>query len=132
MAGCDDCAPKDVTRATPAYRRALWLVVLLNLATGAGEVVVGFVAQSQSLKADALDFLGDGSITLLALLATRWGAAWRARMAAAQGVFLAVLGVGVLAATAYRVLIANEPEAAPMGLMAFIGLAANVSSALLL
>lgn len=129
MPGCDDCAPKELTHATPAYRRALWLVVFLNLGTGVAETVVGFLAGSQSLKADALDFLGDGSITLLALLATRWGPVWRSRMAAAQGLFLALLGIGVLLSTAYRVLVANQPEAGPMGVMALVGLAANVASA---
>ena len=64
----------DTERAErdPAYRRALWLVVLLNVGFGLIEIVGGFIAGSQALKADALDFLGDGSITFVGLLALAW------------------------------------------------------------
>lgn len=60
----------DVGRAEvdPAYRRALWLVVILNVGFGVAELIGGFIADSQALKADALDFLGDGSITFVGLL----------------------------------------------------------------
>ncbi|WP_204330643.1 cation transporter, partial [Proteus mirabilis] len=50
----------------------LWLVVLLNVGYGLIEIVAGFVAGSQALKADALDFFGDGVITFLGLLAIGW------------------------------------------------------------
>lgn len=56
----DDELPKDLSHITPAYRRALWTVVLLNVGYGLAEMVGGFVAGSQALKADALDFIGDG------------------------------------------------------------------------
>jgi len=65
----------------PAYRRALWLVVLLNLGFGVIEVVGGFIARSEALKADSLDFIGDGSITLVGLLALSWSASYRSRVA---------------------------------------------------
>ena len=78
--------------ADPAYRRALWIVVLLNLGFGVFEAFGGFLADSQALKADALDFIGDGSITLIGILALAWTARTRARVALAQGLFLGVLG----------------------------------------
>ena len=55
----------DTNRAAvdPAYRRALWIVVILNAGFGIIELFGGFLANSQALKADSLDFLGDGSIT---------------------------------------------------------------------
>lgn len=128
----DDCAPKDLTHTTPAYRRALWIVVLLNVGYGVVEMVGGFIAGSQALKADALDFIGDGLITFLGLLAIVWSLLWRARSALIQGIFLGALGVGVLVSTAYRVLVINEPEAGLMGLFGAIALAINVSAALVL
>jgi Co/Zn/Cd efflux system component len=88
MSGCDDCrGPKDLTHTTHEYRRALWIVVFLNGGYGIIEMIGGFLADSQALKADALDFLGDGSITLLGLLALSWGTLWRARAAFLQGLF---------------------------------------------
>ncbi len=65
----DDDDLCNVTHATPAYKRTLWIVMVLNIAYGAIEIGGDFLAGSQGLKADALDFLGDGTITLLGLLA---------------------------------------------------------------
>ncbi len=83
----------------PGYRRALWIVVVLNAGYGVVEMAGGFLSGSQALKADALDFLGDGLITLLGVLAVAWSLAWRARWALIQGIFLGAMGVGVLANT---------------------------------
>lgn len=125
----DDDLPKDLAHVTPAYRRALWTVVLLNVGYGLVEMVGGFVAGSQALKADALDFLGDGLITFLGLLAIGWSLAWRARSALVQGVFLGALGVSVLAATGYRVVVLHQPEAELMGVFGAVALAVNVAAA---
>jgi cation diffusion facilitator family transporter len=125
----DSCQAVDVAHAAPGYRRALWVVVLLNLTMGVAEMIGGFLAGSQALKADALDFLGDGVITLFGLLAIGWSLSWRARAALIQGVFLAGLGIGVLAATTYRVFVLHAPEADVMGIFGMIALATNVIAA---
>lgn len=92
----------------------------------------GFLADSQALKADALDFLGDGLITFLGIVALSWPREWRASAALAQGVFLAAMGVGVLAATAYRVLVLRQPDAELMGVFGGIALAVNLAAAAVL
>lgn len=131
----DDCGcTGDVERAgqDPAYRRALWLVVILNIGFGLCEIVGGFIAGSQALKADALDFLGDGSITFVGLLALGWAASTRARVALTQGLFLAILGAGVVGMAAWRALNAVPPEAELMGGIGIVALAVNVTAALIL
>ena len=115
-----------------AYRRALGLVVFLNIGFGLIEMVGGFIADSQALKADALDFLGDGSITFVGLLALRWAESTRARVALTQGLFLGALGVSVLAMAAWRALNAIPPEAELMGGIGIAALAVNVIAALVL
>ncbi|MBX9943720.1 MAG: cation diffusion facilitator family transporter [Reyranella sp.] len=127
----DDKAP-DLSHVTPAYKRALWIVILLNVGYGAIEIVGGVLAGSQSLKADALDFLGDGFISFLGLIAIGWGLQARAKAALLQGLFLGALGVGVLAYTGYRVLVLNQPHAELMGLFGAIALAVNVAAAAVL
>lgn len=117
---------------TPQYKRALWIVILLNVGYGVVEIVGGFIAGSQALKADALDFLGDGLITLLGILAIGWSLAWRARSALIQGVFLGVLGLGILASTVYRVFVLNQPEAELMGVLGLVALVINVLAAFVL
>ena len=130
----DDCCTGDVARAErdPAYRRALWTVVILNVGFGSLEIVGGFIAGSQALKADALDFLGDGSITFIGLLALGWAAATRARVALTQGLFLAALGIGVIAMAGWRAVNAVPPEAELMGGIGLAALAVNVTAALVL
>ncbi|NEY90776.1 cation transporter [Tabrizicola oligotrophica] len=114
------------------YRRMLALVVVLNLGYGAVETLAGFLAGSQALLADALDFWGDGLISGLALLALGWSAAARARVALAQGVFLAVMGLGVLAMTLREFAAARPPDEAIMGWAGAGALAVNLICAALL
>ena len=108
------------------------MVVVLNAGFGIVEMMGGFQAASQSLKADALDFIGDGMITLLGLLALTWSMTWRARSALVQGLFLGALGLGVIGSTVYRVLVVRSPEAEMMGALAVVALVVNVVAALLL
>lgn len=128
----DDDLPKDLSHITPGYKRALWMVVVLNVGYGVVEMIGGFLSGSQALKADALDFLGDGLITFLGLLAIGWSLLWRARSALIQGLFLGGLGLSVLATTAYRVLAQQRPEAELMGVLGLVALAVNVAAALVL
>lgn len=128
----DDELPRDLSHITPAYKRALWIVVVLNVGYGLVEIVGGFLSGSQALKADALDFLGDGLITFLGLLAIGWSLLWRARSALIQGLFLGALGLGVLASTIYRMIVQQQPEAELMGLFGIIALVVNVVAAMVL
>ena len=130
---CCGCHADEKRAASdPAYRRALWIVVVLNLGFGLVEIVGGFLARSQALKADALDFLGDGSITLVGLFALAWAEHTRARVALTQGCFLAALGLGVIGAAIWRSMNATAPEADIMGGLGVAGLLVNVSASLAL
>ena len=130
--GCSCAGDTDRAKTDPAYRRALWIVVILNVGFGLIEFGGGFLAGSQALKADALDFLGDGSITFVGLLALGWSAATRARVALTQGLFLAALGLGVIGMAIWRALNAIPPEADIMGGIGVMALAVNVSATLVL
>lgn len=124
----------DTKRAgqDPAYRKALWIVVILNIGFGLVELVGGFLANSQALKADSLDFLGDGSITFVGLLALAWTERARAKVALTQGIFLGALGVWVLGMAIWRALNAVPPEAELMGGIGIAALVVNVTAALVL
>lgn len=130
----DSCCHADQERSErdPAYRRTLWLVVILNIGFGLTEIVAGFLANSQALKADALDFLGDGSITFVGLLALGWSAATRSRVAMTQGLFLGALGLSVIGMAIWRAMNAVPPEAELMGGVGIAALAVNVIAAMIL
>ena len=125
----DDDKIPDLSHVTPAYKRALWIVVLLNVGYGVIEIVGSFLAGSQALQADALDFVGDGLISFLGLIAVGWGLAARAKAALLQGVFLGLLGLGVIGSTLYRVFVEHEPETLLMGGFAVVAFIVNVAAA---
>jgi cation diffusion facilitator family transporter len=130
---CSSCAGSPIrAQSDPDYRRALVIVIALNLGFGLVELIGGFIAGSQALKADSLDFLGDGSISLIGLLALTWSAQARARVALSQGLFLGALGGGVIVFAIWRTLHAVVPDAGMMGAIGIVALAINVGSALLL
>lgn len=126
----DDDAQAGAAHLDPSYRRALWIVVLLNVGYGLIEMVGGFLARSQAVKADALDFVGDGLITFLGLLAIGWSLAWRARSALIQGIFLGILGLSVLVTTLWRVFTQIMPDATLMSLFGIVALVVNVAAVL--
>jgi Co/Zn/Cd efflux system component/copper chaperone CopZ len=128
----DDDKISDLSHVTPAYKRALWVVVLLNIGYGVVEIAGSFLAGSQALQADSLDFLGDGLISFLGLIAVGWGLAARAKAALLQGIFLGALGLGVVASTIYRVFVTQQPESLLMGGFAIVALIVNVLAVIVL
>jgi cation diffusion facilitator family transporter len=132
MSDCGCEADTERAGTDPAYRRALWIVVILNVGFGLLELVGGFIAGSQALKADSLDFIGDGSITLFGLIALGWAAVARSRVALAQGLFLASLGLGVIGFAGWRAFNAIPPEAGLMGGIGIVALLVNIAAALVL
>ena len=130
--GCGCTGDTERAQTDPAYRRALWWVVILNVGFGIVELVGRFIANSQALKADALDFLGDGSITFVGLLALGWAASTRARVAMTQGLFLGILGFAVIAMAIWRALNAIPPDPELMGGIGIAALIVNVTAALIL
>ncbi|NNE85870.1 MAG: cation transporter [Alphaproteobacteria bacterium] len=117
---------------SPGFKRALWAVIIINAAMFTVEMTAGVLAQSQALKADALDFLGDTTTYAISLAVIGAPLAWRARAALFKGLSLALLGLWVLGTTGYSVLILEVPRAETMGIVGFLALAANLISVLLL
>ena len=138
MAGCchdDQCsAESGNTRAlnSPAWRRALWIALAVNAGMFAAEIFAGAASGSASLQADALDFLGDAANYAISLGVAGLGLAWRARAALVKGWGLFVLGVWVIASTAWYAYMSTLPGAEVMGVVGFVALAANAGVALML
>jgi Co/Zn/Cd efflux system component len=131
MAGCCDHDAR-FDGVSDAYKRRLWLVITINAAMFAVEMSAGQAAQSQALKADALDFLGDALTYGLSLAVIGMSLRVRATAALFKGLSLMAMGLWVLGTTLYRVLYIGVPEAEIMGLIGFLALAANMASVLLL
>jgi Co/Zn/Cd efflux system component len=131
MAGCCEHETPS-SGGTPAYRRTLWTVIVLNAGMFVGEMTAGLKGQSLALQADALDFLGDALTYALSLAVL--GSALRVRATAAlvKGATLSLLGLWVLGSAVYRVFVLGEPSALVMSAVGALALAVNVICALML
>ena len=127
------CCDTDIQASpAPAYRRVLWLVLLINAVMFVVEATSGVLADSRALQADALDFLGDTATYGLTLWALGQSLAWRLRAARIKGVSLLIMGVVVLGNSVWALLQGNAPQGQMMMGVAGLALFANVVSALLL
>lgn len=117
---------------SPAYRRALVAVIILNATLFAVEMTAGALAGSRALQADALDFAADALTYGLSLAVIGRPLALRARIAQLKGLSLAAMGLFVLGMAVRDMLAPGLPRAEVMGLVGFLALAANLASVLIL
>jgi Co/Zn/Cd efflux system component len=115
-----------------AYRRVLCVVIALNAVMFVVEVAAGYLARSQALQADALDFLGDAATYLITLIVIGRHIAWRAKAAIFKGLSLGALALWVTGSTVWRAFQGGTPELMTMGVIGVLALAVNVSAAALL
>lgn len=132
MVGGCGCNNKSFDGVSEAYKRVLWIVILLNAAMFVVEMVAGIKAQSQALQADALDFFGDAVTYGLSLAVIGQSLQLRAKVALFKGLSLLVMGIWVFASTVYRVFYLGVPVAETMGMIGLLALLANLASVLLL
>lgn len=118
--------------ATDEFKRALWWVIAINLLMFFVEMFGGALADSQALKADALDFLGDAATYALTLWAIGRSLRTRSNAAIIKGISLLALGGWVFFSSIYQILVLQVPAAPLMSSIAVLALFANVVSVLIL
>jgi len=89
MSGC--CEEKSFDGASPAYKRALIAVIIINAVMFFVEMSAGLASGSQALKADALDFAGDTATYGLSLCVIGMSLKTRARASLIKGASLAII-----------------------------------------
>lgn len=114
------------------YRRVLAIALIINTAMFVVELAGGIRADSVSLLADAVDFLGDAGNYALSLFVLGFAAVWRSRTAFIKGVTMGAYGVFVLGNAAWAVSSDVLPESATMGMIGMLALAANGAVGVLL
>jgi Co/Zn/Cd efflux system component len=127
------CAPPPLDsggskKRDDAYRRVLWMVLAINAAMFAVEVIAGLVAGSAALQADALDFLGDAANYAISLLVVGMALRYRASAALAKGATMAAFGLWVIATVVWHAVHGTLPSAFTMGAVGGAALVANVAS----
>lgn len=128
------CCGQDVAfdGVSRAYKRVLLVVIAINASMFLFEGAAGFIADSQALKADALDFLADSVTYAISLAVIGAPLLVRARVALLKGLSLAVMGLWVLISTGMAVWDDGVPLAPVMGGVGFLALLANLASVALL
>ena len=130
MSYCDhDCSAPVPDHG---YRRILWAALAVNLMMFGVEIAASIIACSVSLRADALDFLGDAANYAVALAVVGLALHWRARAALLKGAIMAVFGLWVAASTVHHAITATLPIGELMSGIGLLALAANLSVAALL
>lgn len=130
--GAHCCEDVKFDGMDPAYRRMLLVVIAINAIMFLVEMPMGFIGQSQALKADALDFLGDTLTYTISLAVIGKSLSVRAKVAMVKGISLAAMGIWVLGSTVYNVFYMQNPMPLVMGYVGAAALFANLASVLLL
>ena len=120
------CCPPPSPFADPAYRKVLWIALLLNAAMFAVEIAGSVQSGSVSLLADAIDFLGDAANYGLSLAVLSMALAWRAKASLLKAASMAGFGVLVLGRALWGAVNGEPPLPLTMGVVALLALAVNV------
>ena len=129
---CNTASSCATTRLSKRYHKILWLALVVNLGMFAVEIIAGIRADSVSLLADSLDFLGDAANYGISLLVLGMSLTLRARASLFKALCMLVFGVGVLIAAIWHLLGGQVPDAPTMGLVGTLALLANAGVAGLL
>jgi len=117
---------------SPAYRRVLWVALLLNGGMAIVELAAGWQAGSLALWADSADFVADAANYAASLMVLASTLTLRARVAWIKGAVMGLIGAAVLAKALWSLLHGVPPQALTMGVVGVLALAANVVVALML
>ena len=115
------CENKSFDGVSPAYKRALIAVIIINGIMFGVEFAAGYLSGSQALKADALDFAADSATYAISLAVIGSALIVRARAALLKGLSLSAMAIFVLISTAISFFDATPPEASTMGWVGFFG-----------
>jgi len=104
----------------------IWLLALNGLMFFV-EIIVGWIAQSAGLIADALDMFADAAVYMVALYAVGKVAQFKLKAAKLAGVIELFLAFGALWRSGYQIYMGAMPEANAMIWISVVALAVNFS-----
>lgn len=122
----------DAAASSPVYRRVLWVALAINLGMFAIEIGSGLAAQSVSLLADSLDFLGDAANYGISLFVLGMVLKVRARASLLKAACMGAFGLWVAFTTLQHAFAGTLPAAPVMGVVGVLAFSANLLVAALL
>lgn len=115
-----------------AFKRVLWISLILNFGMFFVEVIYGLLSGSLSLRADAIDFLGDGTNYFITLFILNSAIQTKAKFSLAKAIFMIGFGLWILTEAGMRFFSGQVPESFIMSWVGALALLVNAFCVLLL
>jgi cation diffusion facilitator family transporter len=115
-----------------AFKRVLWISLILNFGMFFIEVIYGVLSNSLSLRADAIDFLGDGANYFVTLFILTSALKTKAKVSSAKAIFMLVFGGWILIEAVMRFATHQVPNSLTMSWVGIMALLVNGLCAFLL
>lgn len=115
-----------------AFKRVLWVCLILNFGMFFVEIIYGVLASSLSLRADAIDFLGDGVNYFVTLFILSSALKTKAKVSLAKAFFMIGFGVWILVEASMKFFSSEVPVPQIMSWVGMAALGINAFCALLL
>lgn len=135
--GASCCGPSHdhdlkFSESNKAFKRVLWIALILNFGMFFVEVIFGVLSHSLSLQADAIDFLGDSANYFATLFVLSAAIQTKAKVSLAKALFMLFFGAWVLVEAVIRFSSAQVPDSFTMSWVGFLALFVNALVAYLL
>ncbi len=125
---CQNCRASQAGHHSAKYRKALWIVLVLNLTMFFVEVVMAVKSGSTSLLSDSLDFLGDSANYMISLIVLPMALSYRAKASMVKGLTMGGFGLFILITTIYRAFYGEIPGHDQMSVVGALALVVNVTA----
>ena len=132
MASCCEDKSCEIDALREKHSRVLKIVLVINAVMFLLEGTTGWLANSTSLMADALDMLSDALVYGMSLYVLTKSQQQQAKVALAKGGFMLLFGLFVLGEAVYKAFHPIMPNLQTMGVIGAIALIANLLCFLLL
>lgn len=124
------CAPVKVESGN--FKKAVQIALFLNFSMFIFEVVTSYLANSSSLKADSLDFLGDSANYVISLYVLTKVASTRSKASLIKGITMALFSLWVFSDISINLSRGVLPQSEIMGWTGVLAFVVNLSVAFML
>ncbi len=129
---CDNVCKVELDKTNQSFKKILWIALVLNFSMFFVEVAFGVLSHSLSLKADAIDFLGDSANYFVTLFVLNSAIEKRAKVSLLKAAFMFSFGLWILTEAIIRFITPEIPNPFTMSWVGTLALVINAGVALLL
>ena len=129
---CENVCKVELNETNKAFKKILWIALILNFAMFFVELAFGIMSHSLSLKADAIDFLGDSANYFATLFVLNSAIQTKAKVSLLKAAFMFSFGLWILTEAVLRFVTPVIPNSFTMSWVGALALAINAGVAFLL